>query len=121
MRLGIEINIEKWMHLNYSFLESILPWHYESMILEVFFDMVVLDKIKEETPEGKDRFYTSIYGSVGFSGGSDGQESACNPGDRVQSLGGEDILEKGMATHSTVLAWRILWTEEPGRLESMGS
>ena len=40
---------------------------------------------------------------------------------RVQSLGREDILEKGMATHSTVLAWRILWTEEPGRLESMGS
>ena len=45
------------------------------MILEVFFDMVVLDKIKEETPEGKNRFYTSIYGSVGFSGGSDDQES----------------------------------------------
>ena len=40
---------------------------------------------------------------------------------QVQSLGGEDPLEKGMATHSTVLAWRILWTEEPGGLESMGS
>ena len=33
---------------------------------------------------------------------------------RVQSLGREDILEKGMATHSSILAWRILWTEEPG-------
>ena len=40
---------------------------------------------------------------------------------QVQSLGWEDPLEKGMATHSSILAWRIPWTEEPGRLESMGS
>ena len=39
----------------------------------------------------------------------------------VQSLGQEDPLEKGMATHSNILAWRIPWTEEPGRLQSMGS
>ena len=39
---------------------------------------------------------------------------------RVQSLGLEDPLEKGMATHSGFLAWRIAWTEEPGRLQSMG-
>ena len=38
----------------------------------------------------------------------------------VQSLGWEDPLEKGMATHSSNLAWRISWTEEPGRLQSMG-
>ena len=38
----------------------------------------------------------------------------------VRSLGQEDPLEKGMATHSSVLAWRIPWTEEPGRLQSMG-
>ena len=37
----------------------------------------------------------------------------------VQSLGWEDPLEKGMATHSSILAWRIPWTEEPGRLQSM--
>ena len=36
------------------------------------------------------------------------------------SLGQEDPLEKGMATHSSFLAWRIPWTEEPGRLEAMG-
>ena len=36
-------------------------------------------------------------------------------------LGQEDPLEKEMATHSSILAWRILWTEEPGRLQSMGS
>ena len=39
----------------------------------------------------------------------------------VQSLGWEDCLEKGMATHSGILAWRILGTEEPGRLQSTGS
>jgi len=39
----------------------------------------------------------------------------------VQSLGWEDLLEKGTATHSSILAWRIPWTEEPGRLQSMGS
>ena len=38
----------------------------------------------------------------------------------VQSLGQEDPLEKGMATHSRILAWKIPWTEKPGRLQSMG-
>ena len=40
---------------------------------------------------------------------------------QVQSLGWEDPLEKGMATHFSILAWRIPWTEEPGGLQSMGS
>ena len=39
----------------------------------------------------------------------------------VQSLGWEDLLEKEMATHSSILAWKIPWMEEPGRLQSMGS
>ena len=39
---------------------------------------------------------------------------------RVQSLGQEDPLEKRMATHSSILAWRIPWTEDPGGLQSMG-
>ena len=39
---------------------------------------------------------------------------------RVQSLGQEDLLEKEMATHSSILAWKIPWTEEPGGLPSMG-
>ena len=38
----------------------------------------------------------------------------------VQSLGQEDLLEKEMALHSSTLAWKIPWTEEPGRLQSMG-
>ena len=40
---------------------------------------------------------------------------------QVQFLGQEDALEKGMATHSSILAWRIPWTEEASRLQSMGS
>ena len=39
----------------------------------------------------------------------------------VRSLGREDLLEKGMAIHSSILAWKIPWTGEPGRLQSMGS
>ena len=45
---------------------------------------------------------------------SDGKESACNAGDLVQSLDQQDSPEKGMATCSSILAWRSPWTEEPG-------
>ena len=50
---------------------------------------------------------------MGFPGGPEDKESACNAGDLA--------LIKGMATHSSVLAWRIPWTEEPGGLQSTGS
>ena len=56
--------------------------------------------------------------SWGFPGGSDGKESTCNEGDLGLIPG---LVEKGMATHSTILAWRIPWTEEPGRLQTLGS
>ena len=52
---------------------------------------------------------------MGFPGGASGQEI------QVQSLGREDPLEEGIATHSSILAWRIPWTEEPGELQSTGS
>ena len=45
-----------------------------------------------------------------------GKESTCNEGDPVQFLGWEDPQEEGMATHSSILAWRIPWREEPGGL-----
>ena len=57
----------------------------------------------------------------GFPGGTDSKQSACNVRDPVWSLAWEDPLEKEMATHSSILAWRIPWTEEPGGLQSMGS
>ena len=53
---------------------------------------------------------------MGFPGGSDGKESACSAGNQVQCLGQEDPLEEGMATHSSILAWRLPGTEEPGGL-----
>ena len=59
--------------------------------------------------------------NLSFPGGSDGKKSACNAGDQTQSLGWEDSLEKEMATHSSILAWTIPWTEEPGWLQSMES
>ena len=52
---------------------------------------------------------------MGFPGASDGKDSVCSAGD----LGWEDPLEKGMATHSIILAWRIPWTVEPGGLQSI--
>ena len=54
---------------------------------------------------------------IDFPGGSDRKASAYNAGD----LGWEDLLEKEMATHSSILAWKIPWMLEPGRLQSMGS
>ena len=58
---------------------------------------------------------------MGFPGGSEVKASAWNAGDPVRSLGREDPLEKEMATHSSILAWRIPWTQEPGGLQSTGS
>ena len=48
-----------------------------------------------------------------FTGGLDGKESACNAGDLGSIPGWEDLLDKGMATYSSILAWRIPWTEKP--------
>ena len=58
---------------------------------------------------------------MGFPGGSDSKGSACNAETQVRSLGEEDPLKKGMATHSNILAWRIPWTEGPDGLQSMES
>ena len=52
----------------------------------------------------------------GFPGDSDSKESSCNAGDLGFIPGWKHSLEKGMATHSSILAWRIPWTEEPGGL-----
>ena len=59
--------------------------------------------------------------SLGFSGCSDHKNLPAMQETQVQFLGQEDPLEKGMATHSSLLAWRISWAEEPGGLQSMGS
>ena len=53
---------------------------------------------------------------MGFCGGTEGRESPVMQEIQVRSLGWEDPLEKEMAIHSSILAWRIPWTEEPGCL-----
>ena len=58
---------------------------------------------------------------MGFLWGSESKESACSVEDPVSIPGSEKPLEKGMTTHSSILAWRISWTEEPGGLRTMGS
>ena len=61
---------------------------------------------------------------MAFSGGLEDKASACNAGDirmRVWPLGQEDPLEEGLATHSSILAWRIPWAEKSGGLQSTGS
>jgi len=63
----------------------------------------------------RDRLPTLVF--LVFLGGSDGKESTCNVGDLGSIPDWEDPLEEGMATHSSILAWRIP-TEEPGRLQS---
>ena len=56
-----------------------------------------------------------------FPSGSDGKEFACSVGDLDSIPGAEDSLEREMATHSSILAWKIPRTDEPCRIESMGS
>ena len=82
-------------------------------------------------PEVLDQEVWNTRLTMGFPGGSEVKASAWNAGDRGSIPGGngnplqysclEDPLEKEMATHSSALAWRIPWTEKPGRLQSMGS
>ena len=78
--------------------------------------------------EAKYFFQTSIYKppcyKMGFSGGANGEEPTCQCRRQktcVQSLGEEDPLEKEMATHVSILAWRIPWAEEHGGLLSLES
>ena len=61
--------------------------------------------------------------SEGFPGDASGKKPCCQcrrHRDMSLNFGWEDLLEKGMATHSGILAWRIPWTEKPGRLQSIG-
>ena len=67
----------------------------------------------------------SLGSALGFPGGASGRRTPLPMQETketgLQSLGPDDPLEEGMATHSSILAWRIPWTEEPGRLQSIGS
>jgi len=66
-----------------------------------------------------DSKYMTFWKKKDIAGGSDGKESACNGGN-ASSIPGLGSLEKEMATHSSISAWRIPWTEEPDGLQSLG-
>ena len=74
-----------------------------------------------EVIESKNEQIWGACTSQGFSGGSDSKESTCNVGDQGLIPGLGRSLEMEMATHSSILAWRIPWTEEPAGLQSTGS
>ena len=69
----------------------------------------------------QDTEQSSLCYTMGFPGGSHGKESTCNVGDLGLIPGSGSSLEKRMATHSSILAWRIPWTKEPSEPQSMGS
>ena len=109
------------------------PCHFEAMFVKLEDKLYLIHQFVSLTYKYLNIWYLGFYlysssrenyysiTMLGFPGGSDGKETACNQETQVQSLGGEDPLEKTMATHSSILAWRILWTEEPGRLQSQRS
>ena len=84
-----------------------LPYDPAMALLCIYPDKTIIQK------------YTCIPTFMGFLGGSCGKESAYNAGDLGLIPG--DPLKKGMITHSSILAWRIPWTEKPGGLQSMRS
>ena len=57
---------------------------------------------------------------IGIDRRASGGSGAKNPPANMGDIGWEDLLDKAMATHSSILAWEIPWTEQPGRLQSMG-
>ena len=67
------------------------------------------------------RFFGGLDIKSGFPGGLVGKESACNAGDLGLIPGSGRSLGEGNSNHSSILAWRIPWTEEPGGLQSTGS
>ena len=105
---GQEDPMEKEMATHSSTLAWKIPWTEERSRLQSMGSQRV----------GHD-WVTSLHLTI--PSGSNSKESACYAGDLVQSLAWEELLEKVMATHSSILAWRTPWTEGPGRLQFMGS
>ena len=113
--------ITKWISFMYTYIPSclsLLPHSHPTtpplcVNTEHWAELLVL---QSSFPLAIYFTYGTMY--MGFHGGSGGEESACNVGDLCSICGSERSLEKGMATHSSSLAWRISRTEEPGGLQS---
>ena len=81
----------------------------------------VIDVLRKSRASNYKEEFNEVTHTVGFPGGSVEKNLLAMQETWVRSLGWEDSLEEEMATHSNILAWEIPWTEEPGRLQSMGS
>ena len=104
--LGQEDPLEKRLATHFSILAQRIPWTK---------DPVGLQSMRLQ------RFRHNQVTKFGFPGGSDGKESACNSGNPGSIPGWGRSLEKGMATHSSILAWRNSWTKEPSGLQFIRS
>ena len=118
-KCGINLKIEKWIN------GRVQPIFSPELDLNISEHLNCLKICRGNSVEKANLFnkcpwnnWTSI---CGFLGGSVVKETALMPETQVPSLGWGDSLEKQMATHSSILAWKIPWTEEPGWLQSLGS
>ena len=94
-----------------SFRFCTSPWFPLGLTGWISLQSKGLSRVFSNTTVWKHQFFGAQPSfTLGFPDGSDGKEYACNVGDQVRSLGQEDHLEKGMATHSSILAWKIPWT-----------
>ena len=87
------------------------PGSFELLLLSLFYTYITFSYYY---------LWLAYWGLLGFSGGSDVRNLPAMEETWVWSLDQEDPLEKGMATHTSILAWKVPWTEEPGGLQSMG-
>ena len=111
--LAWEYPLEKGMAIHTSILAWRIPWTEEPGGLQSM-------ELQSQTQPKRPTLHLECPFSVGFPGGSAGKESACNVGDLGSIPGWEDPLEKGKATHCSILAWRIPWTVEFMELQRAG-
>ena len=119
------LNMTYFQGLTYSFL--FYRFHHQGLLAPVdlgFYKslgIVGLPNILSMHNTLHNLFQRCLVDLKGFPHSSVGKKSACNAGDPGSIPGLVDSLEKEMATHSSILAWRIPWTEKSGRLQSTGS
>ena len=99
---------KKWDHTN-RWRDILCSWIEKINIVKMTWASLVAQMVKKKKKRKKERKEKERK-----------KKSAYNAGTQIKSLGQEDLLEKWMATHSSILAWRTPWTGEPGGLQSMG-
>jgi len=110
--------IRIFLCLNCSFVLIHIFDNYRHIWLLLLYTLSYNERTGQRLPISSHNYH-SVY--IDFAGGSGIKRLPTMWETWVQSLGWEDLLEKAMAAHSCILAWKIPWMEEPGRLQSMGS